>query len=64
MTECYICRKENLTRNEIGLNKKFFGKTIKAIHCMECLANYLDLTIEELEERIQEFKDSGCTLFE
>lgn len=62
--ECYICGKENLTRNEIGLNKKFIGQGIKKFHCLQCLADYLELSVDELEERIQEFKDAGCVLFE
>lgn len=61
---CFICGKENLTRNVIGLNKKMIGSSIKVFHCMDCLAEHLELSAEELEERIQTFKDSGCELFE
>jgi biotin operon repressor len=62
--DCYICGKENLTRNEIGLNKKLIGQDLKKLHCLQCLADYLELSVDELEERIQEFKDAGCVLFE
>lgn len=62
--ECYICGKENLTRNEIGLNKKLIGQDVKRFHCMQCLADYLELSVDELVERIQEFKDTGCVMFE
>ncbi|HOT60115.1 MAG TPA: hypothetical protein PK074_07645 [Spirochaetales bacterium] len=62
--DCYICGKENLTRNEIGLNKKLIGQDVKKFHCLQCLADYLELSVDELEERIQEFKDAGCSLFE
>jgi uncharacterized protein YlaI len=62
--ECYICGKENLTRNEIGLNKKLIGQDIKNFHCLQCLADYFELSADELEERIREFKDAGCALFE
>ena len=61
---CFVCGKENLTRNEIGLNKKLLGRGIRKFHCMDCLAEYLGLSLEELEERIQSFKDSDCKLFE
>lgn len=63
--DCFICGKENLTHNEIGLNKKLIGQDIeKKFHCMDCLAEYLEISKEYLLERIEEFKDSGCTLFE
>lgn len=61
---CYICGKANLTRNEIGLNKKLMGRDVKNLHCLQCLADYLELSVDELEERVQEFKDAGCVLFE
>lgn len=62
--DCYICGKENLTRNEIGLNKKLIGRDVKKFHCLQCLADYFELSVVELEERIKEFKDAGCSLFE
>ena len=61
---CYICGKEGLTHNEIGLNKKLIGRNIERFHCMDCLAEYLEISVEDLEERIQGFKDAGCVLFE
>ena len=61
---CFICGKENLTRNEIGLNKKLIDQNIRNIHCLNCLAEYLEISEEDLLDQIQEFKYSGCTLFE
>ena len=63
-SDCFICNKTNLTRNEIGLNKKLIGQDLAKFHCIDCLAEYLEISTDELLERIQEFKDSGCTLFE
>lgn len=62
--DCLICGKENLSRNEIGLNKKLIGREIEKFHCISCLAEYLEISVEDLEERIRLFKDSGCALFE
>jgi hypothetical protein len=62
--DCYICGKKNLTRNEIGLNKKLIGHDVKKHHCLSCLADYLEISVDELEERILIFKSSGCVLFE
>lgn len=62
--DCFICGKENLSRNEVGLNKKLIDRGINKFHCINCLADYLEISIEDLEVRIQEFKDSDCALFE
>ena len=61
---CFSCGKENLVRNEIGLNKKLLGRKIKKYHCIDCLAEYLDISTDDLLERIQEFIDADCPLFE
>jgi len=31
---------------------------------MDCLAEYLGCTVEELLDKIEEFKEEGCKLFE
>jgi len=61
---CFICGKKKLTRNEVGLNKKLIDQNIEKIHCLDCLAEYLEISVEDLLDQIQEFKHSGCTLFE
>lgn len=61
---CVICGKKNLDRNTVGLNKKLLGKDISNFYCMDCLADYLACTVEDLFAKIEEFKDEGCKLFE
>ena len=61
--ECLACRKTRLNKDTIGINKKMLGTNIKSFYCMDCLADYLGCTIEDLLEKIEEFKDEGCTLF-
>jgi len=61
---CFSCNKKNLGKNTIGINKKLLGNDIKSFYCINCLADYLGTTSEELFEKIEEFKDDGCTLFE
>jgi hypothetical protein len=58
-----MCGKEGLTHNEIGLNKKMLSRNIEKFLCIQCLADYLELTPEELEDYIEEFKADGCGLF-
>lgn len=61
--ECLACRKTPLDKDTIGINKKMLGTDVKSFYCMDCLADYLGCSIEDLLEKIEEFKDEGCTLF-
>lgn len=60
---CYVCGKTPLSKNEVGLTKKLIGKDSKIFYCIDCLAEHLEVTTEELNNKIQEFKEEGCTLF-
>ena len=62
--ECVSCGKKSLDKNTVGINLKLLGKNIKNYYCMNCLASYLDCTVDDLLEKIEEFKDEGCTLFD
>ena len=61
--DCIICGKNNLNKNTIGINKKLLGEDMENFYCMDCLADYLGCTVDELLEKIEEFKEAGCTLF-
>ena len=39
------------------------GKNLKSFYCISCLADELSCEIEDLEVKIEEFKEEGCTLF-
>lgn len=60
---CHLCNAE-LNRNIIGLNKKLCGRNMTPFYCINCLADYLEVTADELFEKIEEFKAQGCTLFQ
>lgn len=60
--KCYVCGKE-LTKNEIGLTKKLIDRGATRFYCLACLAEYLEVTEDELLAKIEEFKEEGCTLF-
>ena len=60
---CYVCGKENLSKNEMGLTKKLLSKNAKVFYCLDCLADYLEVDKEFLIEKIAEFKAQGCNLF-
>jgi biotin operon repressor len=62
--KCYVCGESPLTKDEVGLAKKMFDKKTTVFYCLPCLAEYLEVTEDELLAKIEEFKDEGCTLFE
>lgn len=62
-TKCYLCE-ITLSKNEIGLNKKIHGRNVIRFYCINCLANYLEVTVDDLLVKIKEFKLQGCTLFD
>jgi len=60
---CFVCSKRQLHKDEMGLNKKMFGKNVKRLYCLECLSEHLEVTEDELLAKVEEFKEQGCTLF-
>lgn len=56
-------RENDLSKDEIGLTKKLIDKESKVFYCIECLAEQLEVTVEELENKLADFKAEGCTLF-
>lgn len=61
--ECTSCRKRPLSKDEIGASKKFLGTETTELYCIDCLAGYLEVTPEDVWEKIQMFKEDGCELF-
>ena len=62
-SECVFCGKKHLEKDPIGINKKMLGENIDNFYCMDCLAEYLGCTVQELLDKIEEFKEEGCKLF-
>lgn len=60
---CYVCGKDPLSKDEIGLTRKLLGKGSEQFYCIDCLADYLEVTTDELLAKLEEFKEEGCTLF-
>lgn len=59
---CMQCGRQ-LTFNEIGAHKKFINRGSKQFLCKKCLAEKLDVTVEDIDREIEQFKLQGCTLF-
>ena len=58
------CGKRPLTKNEIGINKKLLVMKSKNFYCLECLANFLEVEPQDILNKIKDFKNDGCKLFE
>ena len=63
MKKCIECGK-SLTKDEIALNKKLINKNTKQFLCLDCLSGFLNTDREILEDKIVQFKEEGCTLFQ
>lgn len=61
---CAICSKPALDKNTIGINKKLRGEKVKEIFCLDCLAENLGCEVQDIIDKIEEFKSEGCKLFE
>ena len=57
--ECGI----KLIKDEVALSQKMLGQQIASFYCIKCLSSELDCEIEDLEVKMQEFKEQGCALF-
>ena len=59
------CREcgEVLSKDEIGLTKKLLDMEVKEFFCFRCMAEDLEVEEEFLRDKVEEFKDEGCTLF-
>ena len=62
-SNCVMCGKDHLNKDTIGINKKLLGEDIETFYCLDCLAEYLGCTVDELLDKIEEFKEEGCKLF-
>ena len=61
---CIACGKRPLTKNEIGITKKLLGTQSESFYCVDCLANFLEVAPQDILDKIEDFKNDGCKLFE
>lgn len=59
---CCWCDR-SLSKDEIALNKKLIGKDVEEFMCLACMSEHLGCEVEDLQIKIDEFKEQGCTLF-
>lgn len=59
---CCDC-KELLKKDEIALSKKLIDVDTEDLYCLNCLSEVIGCTVDDLQDKIQEFKEQGCTMF-
>lgn len=52
-----------LEKDWIALNRKLLDINAKDYFCIGCLADTFSCEVEDLEIKIEEFKEEGCVLF-
>ena len=60
---CFCCGKSPLTKDEIGISKKLVDVNMTEYYCYECLAENFDCTVQDILQKIEDFKEEGCVLF-
>lgn len=60
--KCVKCGK-TVTSDEAALCKKLISRATEKYMCLDCTAEYFDVTKELLEDKIKQYKALGCTLF-
>lgn len=60
---CEVCGIEITNKDVTALNKKLYSKSVKQFYCLKCMADNLEVSEEDLLDKIEEFKEEGCTLF-
>ena len=59
---CCDCGR-TLKKDEIALTRKLIDVDTEDFYCLDCMSDFLGCTVQDLKEKIQEFKEQGCTLF-
>ncbi len=62
MANCKQCEK-CLKSDEIAIYRRLIHREAEEYLCKECLAKFLGVPTEVIDQRILYFKKIGCTLF-
>ena len=61
---CISCGMSPLSKDEVGINLKLLGDGIANYFCLSCLSDYLEVSEQDILDKIEEFKAEGCKLFD
>ena len=60
---CHNCPDKQLDKDTVALNLKLLGREIRDFYCLECMAESLDVTVQDLRDKIESYKEGDCELF-
>ncbi len=60
---CHNCLDKVLDKDTVALNLKLLGREITDFYCLECLAETLEVTVQDLKDKIESYKEGDCVLF-
>ncbi|MDO4297726.1 MAG: hypothetical protein Q4C59_04500 [Lachnospiraceae bacterium] len=60
---CWQCHNP-VSRDEIAMSKKLINRGTTRYYCTKCLADAFDVTTEDIRNKMEYFKNAGCTLFQ
>lgn len=63
MAACKKCGRI-LTGDEVAVTKKLVNRGATEFFCLDCLAGYFKVDRRVIEDKIRQFKEMGCTLFQ
>lgn len=62
MEKCVQCGRL-LTADEVAVTKKLVNRGATAFYCVDCLAGHFKVRPQDIRDKIQQFREMGCTLF-
>ena len=60
---CFQCGAK-LSGDEAALTRKLINRGTRQFFCLSCLAGHFQVSEEVLRQKIREFREMGCTLFD
>ena len=60
---CCVCGKNVRQNDVLGMNLKLHSRDVEKIYCKKCLMKLHDMSSEEWDKNVADFKAQGCKLF-
>lgn len=61
--KCKECGKRIKSKEVLGMNMKFNGRSVEDMYCKKHLKTILNIDDKEWDRMVEEFKDQDCKLF-
>ena len=61
--DCVSCHKRICERDVLAVNMKLMGEDVGQYYCLDCLASTLGCSVQDILDKVEEFKAQGCKLF-